>query len=174
MLRLAARSELQGELKLQHLLSASGLGLAAGRTGEQTADDLAWQREAVEKTPRGPEDLVDPLTSHNALQPHSAAPVLPFLLRRRQIRFAGAGRVPRVPPLSGSVAGSRDHPSILSALVVRHPYPRFPVAHTPLAVTVYWQPRGAKAPRGRRLGRDMQRTGSPGGRSGVSRSRTPL
>lgn len=89
----------------------------------------------------------------------TAAPAPPFLLRRREFRLPGSGTV---------------HPSVPSAQwlgILCNP--RFPVAYTPVAVTVYWQPRGAKAPRGRELGRDMQRTGNPGETSGWGGSRAP-
>lgn len=167
---LATQSKLQGELRLQRLVLALGLGLAAQNRHTRPGDLLAGNQAAAEGEHCG--GYADPRGSHNA--PPRAPPPSPHLPSAQA----------QVPPRRGGraasrlricqCAGSSAYPSIPSAPRLGIPSnPRFPVAYTPVAVTVYWQPRGAKAPRGRGLGRDMQRTGNPGGKSGWGGSRAP-
>lgn len=107
-----------------------------------------------------------------------AEPAPPFLLRRREFLLAGARTRQPVFQTASRRSQAFTQPIAQLQWLGIVPNPRFPVVHTPVAITVYWQPRGAKAPRGsdggRGLGRDMQRTGSPRAKSGWAGSRAPV
>lgn len=86
------QSKLQGEFRFQLLLSAAGLGLAAGRAGQQDLVTILLEtgqllRECTVTVETKPTRKVP--TMHYRHAP-------PFLLRRRKFHLPGEGALPHL------------------------------------------------------------------------------